>query len=154
MAAYFFDSSALAKCYIQEPGSAWVRGLAFPPSRNDIHAVQIIELEVVSAIARRRRGGSLTSAAATSAIAQLGHDVRNGLILVKASDALLAEAVMVADRHELRAYDALHLAAAIELNRSRAMLAQPALTLVSADLELNAAAIAQGFVVEDPNAHP
>lgn len=154
MAAYFFDSSALVKCYIQERGSGWVRSIAFPPSPNDIHALQVIELEVVSAIARRRKGGSLTPAAATAAVAQLRHDVQHALILLDVSELLIADALALADRHELRAYDALHLAAAIDFNRSRAASAQPALTFVSADLELNAAALANGFVVEDPNAHP
>lgn len=154
MAAYFFDSSALVKCYIQEIGSAWVRSIAIPPSPNEIHALQIIELEVVSAIARRRKGGSLTSAAAAAAMKQLGHDVHRGFVVLKISDPLITEAVTLADRYELRAYDALHLAAAIDLNRSRTALAQPALILVSADLELNAAAVANGLVVEDPNAHP
>lgn len=96
----------------------------------------------------------MTSAAAATAIAQLSHDVQHELVLIKVADLLMAEAVTIADRYELRAYDALHLAAAIELNRSRTALAQPALVLVSADLELNAAAMAQGFMVEDPNAHP
>jgi len=154
LAAYFFDSSALAKRYINELGSAWVRGVTAPASGNNIHALQLVELEVVSAIARRRKGGSLTAAAAATAIARLSHEVRHDYILLGISDPLIVEALMLADRHELRAYDALHLAAAIDLNRSRAAWAQPALTLVSADLELNAAAIANGFVVEDPNAHP
>ena len=154
MAGYFFDSSALAKCYIDESGSAWVRGITAPASQNDIHALELVEVEVASAIARRRKGGSLTSAIAAAALGRLWYDVRHDYILIKVSDSLISEAVILADRHELRAYDALHLAAAIDLNRSRAALAQPALVLVSADLELNAAAVANGFVVEDPNAHP
>ena len=92
--------------------------------------------------------------AAAAAITQLGHDLQRGFTLLKVSDPLIADALALADRYELRAYDALHLAAAIELNRSRVASAQPALIVVSADLELNAAAIAYGFIVEDPNAHP
>ncbi len=46
MAAYFFDSSALAKCYINEVGSVWARGVVAPASGNDIHVLRIAEIEV------------------------------------------------------------------------------------------------------------
>jgi uncharacterized protein len=62
---------------------------------------------------------------------------------------LLQRAALLADAHALRGYDAVQFAAAIEV-RSQV----PALILVSADIELNAAAIAEGLPVEDPNTHP
>ena len=59
----------------------------------------------------------------------------------------------VAERHALRGYDALQLAALMEVGSHARLLGVP-LTLISADLELNTAAAADGFAVEDPNAHP
>jgi uncharacterized protein len=56
--------------------------------------------------------------------------------------------------HALRAYDAIQLAAAVELHATRAALGLPALTLVSADRDLNAAAAAESIPVDDPDAHP
>ena len=53
-----------------------------------------------------------------------------------------------------RAYDAVQLAAAVELNTQRVAAGTGVLTLVSADQELNAAATADGLLVEDPNMHP
>lgn len=154
MATYFLDSSALAKCYITESGSDWIRGITGPASHNDLHVLQIVELEVVSAIARRRKGGTITAPEAVTAIAQVRYDLRHDYVVMKVSDRLVSEAIALADHHELRAYDALHLAAAIELNRLRAAAGQPTATIVSADLELNAAAVANGFQVEDPNTQP
>ena len=47
-------------------------------------------------------------------------------------------------------YDAVQLAAALELNR----ISQGGIVLVSADQDLNAAATAEGLTVENPNLHP
>jgi len=58
-------------------------------------------------------------------------------------------ASQLTDLHVLRAYDAVQLAAALDLHRL-----DPSLILVSADAELNAAATAEGLPVEDPNHHP
>ena len=55
--------------------------------------------------------------------------------------------------HNLRAYDAVHLAAALDTQRVISQVESTELILVSADVELNAAATAEGFRVEDPNNH-
>jgi uncharacterized protein len=55
--------------------------------------------------------------------------------------------------HRLRAYDAVQLAVALEVNRIHQMAGSP-VTLVSADRDLNAAATAEGLTVDDPNSHP
>jgi uncharacterized protein len=61
----------------------------------------------------------------------------------------LQRAALLADTYALRGYDAVQLAAAIEVR-----LQVPALILVSADTELNTAATVEGLSVEDPNTHP
>ncbi len=60
----------------------------------------------------------------------------------------------LAETHGLRGYDALQLAASIQVNRLCVSSGLPALILVSADGELNAAALNEGLTLEDPNAHP
>jgi uncharacterized protein len=60
----------------------------------------------------------------------------------------------LADAHELRAYDAVQLAAALELNGRWLAAGMSGITLVSADQDLNTAATAEGLMVEDPNVHP
>jgi hypothetical protein len=59
-----------------------------------------------------------------------------------------------AERHGLRGYDAVHLAAALVVTEARQPLSLPALTFVSADTAQLQAARAEGVLVEDPNAHP
>ena len=64
------------------------------------------------------------------------------------SAGLVAQAATLARRHALRGYDAVQLAAALEIHAT-----DPSLTLLSADAELNTAATAEGLSVEDPNSH-
>ena len=61
-AAYFVDSSALVKRYVQEIGTAWVRGLTRRSPSTVIYIARITAVEVTSAVARRRKGRTLTSA--------------------------------------------------------------------------------------------
>ena len=60
----------------------------------------------------------------------------------------------LAETHAIRGYDAVQLAAALEVHAFCLALGMPAPTLISADVDLNAAATAEGLAVDDPNAHP
>ena len=62
--------------------------------------------------------------------------------------------MILAETHGLRGYDAVQLAAGVELNRLGKTAGLPPLTLVSADRQLNNAAATEGLLVEDPTAHP
>lgn len=57
----------------------------------------------------------------------------------------------LAERYTLRGYDAVHLAATLELQAAQQSLQAPAPTFVSADLEQIQAALAEGLLVENPN---
>jgi uncharacterized protein len=61
VAAYFLDSSALLKRYIPEIGTTWVQNLTAKASGNTLLISRITSVEILSAIARRQREGSLTS---------------------------------------------------------------------------------------------
>ena len=74
--------------------------------------------------------------------------------MIEITPALLNEAARLANAHTLRAYDAVQLAAALEINRKEQDAGFAPVTLVSADRDLNAAATAEGLTVEDPNSHP
>ena len=54
--AYFVDSSALVKRYVQETGTPWVRRLTRHNPSTIIYIARIKVVEVTSAVARRRRG--------------------------------------------------------------------------------------------------
>jgi len=58
------------------------------------------------------------------------------------------------ERHPLRAYDALHLATALSVNRWLVEAGEKGLTFLSADACLNDAAAAEGLAVDNPNDHP
>ncbi len=153
MDVYFCDASGIAKRYLQETGTAWVQSLADPAAGNDLYLARITTVEVVSAVTRRQRGGHLTGAVAAGILAQFRQDL-TAYGIVEITPALLSHAMTLAEVHGLRAYDAVQLAAVLELQASRAAGGLPPLTLVSADQELNAAATAEGLRVEDPNLHP
>jgi hypothetical protein len=60
----------------------------------------------------------------------------------------------LAETHALRGYDAVQCAAALVVHTYRQVLGMPTLAFVSADGALNTAAVAEGLIVDDPNAHP
>jgi hypothetical protein len=154
MAAYFFDSSAIVKRYVQETGAAWVQAVADPAGGNLIYLARIAAVEVTSAIARRQRAGTIAAPDAAAALTQFHQDMAAEYRVLEITRSLLAGAARLAEAHALRAYDAVQLAGVTELHAQRAAAGLPAVTLVSADQELNAAASAYGILVEDPNFHP
>jgi predicted nucleic acid-binding protein len=151
---YFVDTSALSKRYIAETGSLWVQSVLKPATGAIVYIVRITAVELISAITRRERSGTLTSPGATSARAEIRTDLAGEFQIVEVTGTLVAQAMMLAEAHGLRGYDAVQLAAALEVNDGRLALGLPSITLLSADTELNAAARAEGLVVEDPNQHP
>ena len=155
MAAYFCDSSAIVKRYLQETGTAWVRRLTRRGNPDPIYLARITAVEVTSAVARRRRGGQLAVPRARNILTRFrGHLASGRYIILEITPALLTAAMQLADSHELRAYDAVQLAAAVELNHRWLSAGLAVVTFVSADQNLNTAAAAQGLIVEDPNNHP
>jgi predicted nucleic acid-binding protein len=96
LTVYFAGTSAIAKRYVAEAGSMWVKQWADPQTGNIIAA-------------------------------------RNSIA-----------------RYPLRALDAIQLASAVQA----VQLLSVAVTFASADQNLLAAAAAEGFSTDDPNAHP
>jgi predicted nucleic acid-binding protein len=111
-------------------------------------------VEVISAIARRVRSGSLSATDGATSIAQFKTDFAGGIRVIELTLDVTARAVMLAETQALRGYDAVQLASALEVNALRLALGETALIFISADAELNAAAVAEGLTVDDPNSHP
>jgi hypothetical protein len=80
-------------------------------------------------------------------------DFGTRFLIVGIRATLVNQAMRLAERHFLRAYDAVQLAAALQVHRRCLALGQ-SLTLISADADLNTGDIAEGLLVEDPNRHP
>jgi predicted nucleic acid-binding protein len=154
LALYFLDSSALVKRYVAETGSSWVDSLADPSAGHDIFVAGITEVEVVSAVVRRARGGSIAVGDAATILAQFRHDLRHDYQVLDVTPAVMNQAAGYAEAHGLRASDAIQLAAVLALAASARVTALAAPVIVSADQELNQAASAEGLAVEDPRSHP
>lgn len=97
MALYFFDSSALVKRYTNESGSSWVLDLLNPAAGHRLYIARISGVEVVSAITRRTRAGSLSQQDATMALSHFQMAFAHSYNLVEISDALVSRAMSVDD---------------------------------------------------------
>ena len=154
MAIYFVDSSALVKRYIQEVGTSWVRRLTRQAAANHIYLARITVVEVTSAIARRRKGGTVLPARASSMLSEFRKHMAGRYTMIEITPVLVANAAKLANSRELRAYDAVQLSAAFTVNAHAIAIGLRGVVLVSSDKDLNDAAVAEGFTVEDPNTHP
>jgi len=153
-AAYFVDSSALVKRYVQETGTSWVRGITRRSPSTVIYIARITAVEVACAIARRRKGKTLTSPRASSILHRFRQHLAGRYTVAEVTAALLDDAMRLGIKHALRAYDAVQLAVALEVNRFHQAGGSDPVTLISADRDLNDAATAEGLIVDDPISHP
>lgn len=153
MATYFFDSSGLAKRYITETGTAWVRGITDPASVDRVYVARITLVEIVSAVVRRGRRGDITPNDVTTALADVRSDFAALYDVIAVNNRLVNLATVLVERHALRAYDSVQLAAATQVNSAYVGNNLPPVILVSADAALNTAATVEGLNVDDPNNH-
>jgi predicted nucleic acid-binding protein len=153
VAAYFFDSSAIVKRYLSEVGSVWVTNIAALVSGNEVYLARITFVEVISAVTRKSRGSGLSADGAMKAITDFRRDFANEYSLIEQTSTLVEWAADLAEAHALRAYDAVQLAAALEIDAYVKSAGVSKITLVSADGALNTAALAEGLAVDDPNTH-
>jgi len=151
MAVYFVDSSALVKCYISEIGSTWVLSSFDPALKNNILIAAITGVEIVAAITRRARGGSISATDATAACSQFRSDLQSEYQVVEITENIINTAMALAETLGLRGYDAVQLAAGHEINALCIASSLPPVTFVSADDELNSAAASEGLLIENPN---
>ena len=154
MAGYFVDSSALVKRYVQEAGTGWVRRLTRRNAHAPIYLARITAVEVTAAVARRRKGRKLTAAKASSILHRFRKHLSGRYTVIEITPAVFSDAMRMANTHSLRAYDAVQLAAALEIHRQRKDAGFGPVLLVSSDRELNTAATAEGLTVDDPTTHP
>lgn len=154
MADFFADSSALVKRYVRETGSEWVEGLFAPEARHEVYVSAVTPVEIIAALTRRSRGGTLPPADARTAIDLFRADLLADYQVVELTDSVISRAIALAETHAVRGYDAIQLASALETNALLVANGLPPLTFVSADLQVNVAAQREGLAVEDPNSYP
>jgi predicted nucleic acid-binding protein len=111
----YLDTSALVKIYVDEPGrTAVMRELG---SAVAVATVRIAYAEARAAFARKRREGGLDAKGLRQAVERLDEDWATYSI-VDVIEPLVRRAGGLAERHGLRGYDAVHLAAAVEIERA------------------------------------
>jgi hypothetical protein len=107
----FVDSSALAKRYVEEPGSDRLEEIL--ASVSSLGVSVICPSEVVSALCRRRREGKLSPQQYVKAKQALFEDIEDASV-VNITDQVIARAVEILERWPLRSSDSLHIASAAE----------------------------------------
>jgi hypothetical protein len=150
---YFFDSSGLVKRYNSEIGTNWILQIYRPSSNNIIHIAQITLVEVIAALTRRAVNKSSNSHY-TKSVKRFERDINDRFSVFKINDLIISEAYQLAIKHNLRGYDAVQLAVALQAENELSQLGISPLIFVSADNELNTAAITEGLKVENPNNYP
>jgi predicted nucleic acid-binding protein len=150
---YFFDTSALVKAYIAETGTAWVRTILDDP-QNRIWISALTKVEVIAGLTRRFRVGDLTRRQLNQTSGDALQDCTD-FLAVPVLTTILDHAIVLAERHNLRAYDAIQLSTAMEARDALLTNSTSPIDfiVVSADVELNQAAQLEGIRVEDPNRH-
>jgi len=151
MAVYFLDSSALVKRYIREIGTDWVSSLFSPDLGHDCFVAAIAGVEIIAAITRRARSGSIKTADAALACDQFKQDFQSTYQIIEITEEIISLGMSLAEAKGLRGYDAVQLAAGCAVNDLCRSSGLPPLIFVSADNELNAAASSEGLIVENPN---
>ena len=154
MTVCFLDSSALVKRYVAETGSAWITDLASTAAGNHLVIARAAWVEVLSALARRQREGSLESPEIQQTISAFRYDMDVRYQVAEMDRSLVELAGDLVMRHPLHAYDAIQLASALRLQTTLLQAHAPALIFLSADDRLLGVAQAEGLTTDNPNRHP
>lgn len=152
--AYFLDSSALVKRYVPETGSAWVQSIANAATGNLLIIARITWVEVLSALARRQREGSLTAPDVNLIIQRFRFDLNNQYQVVELDGALAESAGQIVNQYPLRAYDAIQLASVLRIQPTFATATSTSLVFLTADDRLLTIAQTAGLFTDNPNHHP
>ena len=110
MSFAYFDTSAVVKRYVLEPGSPQARGLL---RRHDFLSSAITPLEILSALGRRKQSGELSEKNFTAAIRRVGSDrgrwelIELGAVVLDRAEEIIQQGVPI------RTLDAIHIASAL-----------------------------------------
>jgi uncharacterized protein len=132
----FFDSSALAKRYIEEKGSDQVQAILSSASALAVSVICVPE--IVSALCRHRRERRLSTGEYRNAKASVLTDIDDATV-IGITEEVIAHGVALLEQFSLRSADALHIACASEWSTD---------LFVSADDRQCNAARARGLRVE------
>ena len=148
MGLYFFDTSALVKLYVQEPGTDRLLRLAGDQPEHRIAVLAISVVEIRFALRRRQRAGDIDAEVATAILESVQSHMETRYVRQAVNDSVIDAALEMLDRCALRAYDAVHLAGCLVLSA----IAADSYTFVRSDRRLLEAARSERLPVLDPAA--
>jgi predicted nucleic acid-binding protein len=148
----FADTSALAKLFVAEIGSAWMERAVLPLGIT-VSALAIVEMG--STLTRKVREGSLTDSDARDAWRTFRRELRR-LTVLELTQAALSRAANVMARSPvpLRTLDGIHLSGALAADAAQRRNGSQPFLFVASDARLLAAATAHGLTTDDPERHP
>ena len=147
MASYFLDTSALAKLYVREAGTATMLRLASHPDRTRLVILSLSRVEFRAAVQRRVRSRELSIENARAALAAFHDHLGSVYVVQHVTEAIIDKALDLVDRHDLRAYDSIQLAACLTLPMPSG---DGQAIFAGADVRLLAAAAEEGWPVLNP----
>jgi uncharacterized protein len=145
MADYYADSSVLVKRHVRESGTDWFRTIADPASG---------QVEVYSALNRRVRETVLTPDQYAEIAADFAALCLTEYQFIELTSAVVVCARHLLERHTLRAYDAVQLAAALTARDSLVSVGLAAPVFISSDDRLLTVAQLEGLLADNPSLHP
>jgi predicted nucleic acid-binding protein len=143
----------LVKHYITEVGSDWVRALLVDQTPTVFTSLLTV-IEGVCTFARRQREGMLSPEDHHQLLTVFDYDFTYRYNILDVEPVVIDAARRMANRHPLRAYDAVQLATAWLLNQDLLKTDRPPLTFICADDRLITVAQAEGLQTDNPNHHP
>jgi predicted nucleic acid-binding protein len=151
LSQYFLDASALVKRYMAEPGSAWVLSITEPVAQQAILLAEVTLVEAAAALAAKQRAPQGISVETRDrALSRFLQDCDEHFLVVQMDRSMIDRAVDLTQRHRLRGYDAVQLAAALAANQELVDQRQSPLIFVASDHDLIAAAQAEGLATDNP----
>ena len=136
----YFDTSAIVKRYVDEPGRREVLRLL---RRHECVTSAVLPIELRSSLRRRVAEGAIDAARLPAILKHVAAD-RPYWTLVEVGIDVLASAETLVGVHPIRTLDAIHVASA-QLFAAR--VSMPGLTFVSADKRQTETAVAVGLLV-------
>ena len=140
----FMDTSALAKRYIQEPGSEELEDL-FLSIVTKVFVSTLALPEFAAALGRKVRDKEILKEHAANALKELEKDWEDLFIKIPLTEEVAASAASLATQHPLKGADAVHLATAMVTGES---------LFVSSDQGLIRASEKAGLNAYDPSVGP
>ena len=154
MATYYAESSVLVKRHVVEVGTPWVQMLTDPAAGHLFVTSRISMVEVISALNRRQREGSVSAAEYGRIVTDFEALCATDYQLVELTEEIVDQARRLLEQHALRAYDAVQLASALLTDSIVRASGELPLTFLAADDRLLTAAQIEGLAVDNPNRHP